>query len=313
MSDHGSTDDTGRDPATTRNTLSGAAGQVVQSGEINGDVHLWSGAGPRLVALVALVAVAGLASVAIIAWPRATPTAGLPNPADFPADLRVSADLSYNDEPPWGYVSASPTFPGPALISKIEHTNVSMDDSVAAALRHTDAAMLDTQTIRLHLEGPRDHPVRITDIKPVIVSKQPPLSGSLVWAQPQGTENSAEVQVYLDDPFPVLQTTKLGQRTLVPTGPLFPAKTINLNPGETSEVVVTALARKYSYEYKFAVVYESGNTLKTHVVDNNGQPFRLSGPNCEAHQVWSYHAAYVLSGDFSLQPAAHPQHMPGVC
>ncbi|EWM19766.1 hypothetical protein [Kutzneria sp. 744] len=307
MSDHGPMDDT--DPTSLQNILNGRADQVVQSGEIHGGVHVWSGAGPRWLALVAVLAVAGLVSVVIIAWPRASPTAASP----APADLRVSADLSYNDQPPWGYVSASPTFPGPTLITKVENTNISMDDSVAAALRHTDAAKLKTQTIRLHLEGPRDHPVRITDIKPVVVSRKPPLSGSLVWAKPQGGEESTEAAVYLDDQFPILQATKPVADGFVPAGPLFPAKTINLNPGETSEVVVTALADKGSYEYKFAVVYESGDTLSTQVVDNNGQPFRVSGLNCGPTRLASYGAAYLYEGKLGLTPADDPQHLAGMC
>ncbi|MFD1044335.1 hypothetical protein ACFQ1S_01360 [Kibdelosporangium lantanae] len=234
----------------------------------------------------------------------------MPN-GQAPSDLRVTADLSANDMGPWGYVSGSPDFPGAENVAKLAHPGAAEDDTIKRDIRTTaGAASLKHQLIRLHLEGPLGQEVAVTDIRPVIHTKQAPLNGSLVWAPPQGEENSSEVLLNLDDPFAVVRTSvyEESRRQRVPTAPFFPAHTIKLSDGETHEVVVTANATGYSYEYELAVVYQSGTEIKQVLVNDAGHTFRVSGIACIETHIASYRSAYELVGDFSVVRNPHPDH-----
>lgn len=309
--DDAPTDDAEENPGTTRNVQHGRAGRLIQARDIHGDIRLDDGRRRGWLVSVAVLGTAVVVAVMIIAWPHHDNTAS--GTSEAPSDLRVTADLSYDDQPPWGYVSGSSEFPGADLVSRLAKPNAASDTTVARDLRRTDAAKLGNQIIRLHFQGPRDHAVRITDIRPVIRSKRPPLNGSIVWALPQGEEESSEVQLYLDDQFPVLQGTKVGAAgRYFPTGPFFPSKTINLSRGETHEVVVTSIAHKHSYEYELVVVYQSSTGIQQQVVTDGGRPFRVSGIACTGADIASYHAAYLLRGDFSLRAERNPGHLDAI-
>ncbi|WP_433261894.1 hypothetical protein ACQPZF_28060 [Actinosynnema sp. CS-041913] len=307
MTGGGAEDESG----ATRNVHHGPVDRVVQARDIHGDVHL---TGPKLRAWLLPTAVLGVAVVVaalVVSWPSG-PTAANP---DAPPDLRVTADMTHNDQGPWGYVSESAEFPGPELLARLAQPMSAVDRTLIKDVRtQPNAVSLQQHTVRLHLEGSRDRPVRVTDIRPAVRRSTAPLSGSLVQVYPQGGEESSNVHLYLDDAFPSLMATtpvpspppgQSGKRE--PTGPFFPSSTINLAPGETHEVALTTFARLRAYEYELVVVHQEGDRLRETVVNDGGRPFRVSGLACSGPQEVSYRSAYLLATGFSVGPVPYPR------
>jgi hypothetical protein len=291
---------------STRNAQHGTADNVVQARDIHGDVHVTGRNNREWLVPAAVVIASVLVGVLIVVLPGRGPASG----GQAPAELRVTTDLSANDVGPWGYVSGSSDFPSAKIVERLSHPMAATDTAIKRDVRTTGAASLQHQLIRLHLEGPKEGEVTVTDIRPVIRTKQAPLNGSLVWAPPQGEENSSEVLLELDDAFPVVQASAYDQshRQRVPTGPFFPANTIKLSDGETHEVIITAETAEYSYEYELAVIYQSGAEIKQVIVNDAGRTFRVSGMSCSGAHIASYRSAYVLVGDFSVVAEQHPDH-----
>jgi hypothetical protein len=285
--------------SSSTNNIEGNAAQILQARDITGDVYVGKRpARPRWWLIGGLVVLLAAGTGAVV-WLRPS----------GPAELRVTADLSANDAGPWGYASEDPDFPGPELAARLARPGAAMDDAVAHDVRVTGAASLEHQVIRLHLEGPRSGQVVVTDIRPVIRRRVPPLNGALVWSQSQGSEDAAQTLLELDDRFPVLQAVVRdeGDHENFPAGPYFPAHTIKLTDGETSEVVVTASAAKGAYDYALAVFSQSGTEIKQTIVDDGGKPFRVTGFACRGNHEASYHVVYVTDNDFKLPRDPHPE------
>ncbi|MET8847930.1 hypothetical protein [Amycolatopsis sp. NPDC004625] len=271
---------------------------MLQTHTVNGDVYV----GRRRLRprwLLVGAAVVLLAGTGAVVWLRPS----------GPAELRVTADLSANDAGPWGYASEDPGFPGPELAARLARPGAGTDGAVAHDVRVSGAASLEQQVVRLHLEGPRSGQVVVTDIRPVIRKRVPPLGGGLVWSPSQGSEDSAQTLLELDDRFPVLQAVVRdpGGNRNFPAGPYFPAHTIKLTDGETGEVVVTASAAKGAYDYDLAVFSQSGTEIKQTIVDDGGKPFRVTGFACSGPHEAAYHVVYFADGDFSLPRDPHPE------
>ncbi|MDQ7807576.1 hypothetical protein Q5425_27895 [Amycolatopsis sp. A133] len=302
---------------SSNNVHSSQADQVVQVRDVFGNLSIGSDP-PRprpqsaswsrpwlIVGLAVLLATNGV----VWLWPTGS-TPETESDQGAPS-LSVIADLSANDNGPWGYASEDARFLGNNLVEKLSHPMAATDHALAREARLTGAASLRHQVIRLHLEGPQIGQVVVTDIRAAIRNKTSPLSGGLVWAPPQGPEDSAETLLELDDRFPVLQAAvrdDVHDRSF-PAGPYFPSHTIKLAADETSEIIVTASATTAAYDYELTVIYQSGSELKEAVVNNNGKPFRVTGFSCGGKHVASYRSAYILQGDFSVTPGPNPQHL----
>ncbi|WP_328610718.1 hypothetical protein OG943_16865 [Amycolatopsis sp. NBC_00345] len=326
------------EPGATANEVRGAADHVVLARDIHGDVHL--GIGRRAWwSLAGVLGAVVLVALTILAWPapdrgnQPTPdntanqsdqdnqeTAGSQgNPANQggqtagpatiePAGLRVTADLSYADESGWTYVSDSAAFPGPELLAELARPHAIPNPGLGQRVRTAPGAFAATQQIiRLHLEGPRDHSVRVTDIKLDLRAKRAVPRGTSISAPSQGDEDSAQILLTLDDRFPrAMNATRDSDGFLTPAGAYFPDHTINLADGETSDVVVTSRAARYAYEYDLVVVYQAGDQLRQKVVTDDGQPFRIAGVLCPRSDALAYRSEYQMAEDFSVQRLTEP-------
>ncbi|EOD64899.1 hypothetical protein [Amycolatopsis vancoresmycina] len=286
------------------NNVEGNAAQILQARDITGDVYVGKRPmRPRWWLIGGLVVLLAAGTGAVV-WLQPS----------GPAGLRVTADLSANDAGPWGYASEDPGFPGPELAARLARPGAVTDSALAHDVRVSGGASLLHQVIRLHLEGPRTGQVVVTDIRAVIRKRRPPLSGSLVWSPPQGAEDSAQTLLELDDRFPVLQSAvrdDVHDRN-IPAGPYFPTHTIKLTGGETSEVIVTASAAKGAYEYALAVFSQSGTEIKQTIVDDGGEPFRVSGFPCSGRGQAAYRTLYFGQADTTVSRQPDPQHFDGV-
>jgi hypothetical protein len=98
-------------------------------------------------------------------------------------------------------------------------------------------------------------------------------------------------------------------------GPEFPANTINLPAGGTSELIVTAVPHRFSYEYRLVVSYEVGDAIHEMTIDDGDKPFQVTGLNGPSSGKGSYGAAYLIAGDlsFTTQSDPHTLDFQGLC
>lgn len=315
MSDGIHASDADEQSTSTRNTHHGIAGQVIQTSVVEGDLNVGASSPRTWLLPAAIVITAVLVGAAIVAVPSNTQRTAADAAAQGPAELLVTVDLSANDLGPWAYASESPDFPGADLIRRMARPMAGVDPAIARDVRLSPGAVsVRHQLIRLHLEGPKGREIRVTDIRPVIRAKRPPLNGSLVSSPPQGEEPSSEVLLRLDDPFPVVQASIKDENKphRVPTGPFFPARTIKLNDGETHEVVLTVSADHHSYEYELTVSYQAGAEVRDVRVDNGGQSFHISGFACSGPNTASYASVHRSIGDYSMPSIPDPGHFSGL-
>ncbi|HUQ54929.1 hypothetical protein [Lentzea sp.] len=296
------------------------SGTVLQVRDIHGNVHLGNDNRAALWAYGSAVMAVFLLLVALVVLAPEKPG---PSPAEPtqaaagqsgsaqptttrvgtpPQELRVTADLSVNDRGPWAYVSDSPDFPDPELRAELSKPRGLTQPALIKRVRTTPGAFPEKEhLIRLHLEGPADHAVRVIDIRPVIRNKRDVPRGTSVATGTQGEESSTEVLLLLDEPFPVMRESVGLPAERQPGGPYFPGHTINLANGETSEVVITARAYKHAYEYDLVVAYQIGDQIKEMLVNDGGQPFRVSGRLCIADGRYPYDSRYGRGDNYELQ------------
>lgn len=284
----------------TGNELADVTGNVVQGRDFYGDVHFRSLRPRAWLWPAAFLAVCLVAASAILLWP------------DDDVGLQVTVDLSVSETPPWAFAGSSPDFPGASLAAKMARPFSPQDRRLPDELRAAGGVPVESQTVRLHLVGPHDGAVRVVDVRPVVRSTDAPIDEVLVHARGQGAEMSANLHLYLDDEFPVVQGTVEDDYLVrrVPTGPFFPGTTINLADGETHEVVLTTFAHDKSYEYVLEVEYQVGTETRVLSVDDGGRPLRITGLACAASGsgLASYGRMYdLVAEDFSLKPLAESE------
>ena len=279
------------------------ARNLVQARDVHGGIHLerggraaWWWFGGAATAVIVLLAV-----LVVSRWDRPERNTGV-----APAQFRVTADLSVNDEKPWAYVSDSAVFPDPELLDRLSQRDGVLDPVLVRRVRTTPGAFpLSEQTIRLHLEGPADHDVRVTGIRPVVRTERDVPRGTALKTNGEGSEASVQVFLALDDPFPVAREAVERVPGLPePGNPFFPGHTISLVRGETGEVVLTARARDHAYEYDLLVTYQVGDRVEEVTVNDGGQPFRISGRACRVAGSSPYAVELKMGLHYGLEPAA---------
>ncbi|NUT48200.1 MAG: hypothetical protein HOV94_12960 [Saccharothrix sp.] len=295
------------DAGTTNVQAGSTAEVVVQARDIHGDVHVGTrGRAVRWAVGGMAVAVAVLATALVVSRWGEPSGSRPPGAAAGPLDLRVTADLSSNDEQPWAFVSDSTDFPDPGLLAELSRRDGVLDPALVERVRTTPGAFPSgRQVIRLHLEGPVDRDVRVTGIRPVVRAERDVPRGTRVSASGQSGEPSVQVFLDLDEPFPVLrEAVEQPDSSFEPGGPYFPGHTVSLVDGGTDEVVVTVRAREHAYEYHLLVSYQDGDRVKEVAVDDGGRPFRISGRVCVVGGVRSYEVQYGMGTDYALRTVA---------
>ncbi|MBO3752522.1 hypothetical protein J5X84_41245 [Streptosporangiaceae bacterium NEAU-GS5] len=209
--------------------------------------------------------------------PASTPS---PSPTTAPeppivVDL-VKEDHDY-DHLPISWVLRDPTvFSRPALdwISKLTraskaHAGGSRDPWF---YQHA-AARADLTAIKLIVHGNRDKKVRILSMR-TIKRCSAPLHGTLFYS-PLGGASDEIVRIYFDldkpDPLP-LQLDGKGRVG----GNYFSKRTISLKRDEDIVFQIIADTERYYCEFRFALNVLADGRQQTVIVDNHGQPWRVS-------------------------------------
>lgn len=138
------------------------------------------------------------------------------------------------------------------------------------------AYAVDGMTIHVTIEGKRNEAINITNVRPVVVRREPPIDGPSIYMGTEGGGYTDNLSFDLDSPQPVAQEIHYPD----PIQPFFDHKRITLKNGETDSLVLDLSAVKAAYSFVIAVDYEVGGKQLSQTLDMNGQPFRVTPSLC---------------------------------
>jgi len=136
-------------------------------------------------------------------------------------------------------------------------------------LRRRKSMRLRVMTVTVVIQGLRDSPIRIVDVRPRILSKGKRPSGTcLVFPPPQGESPHRKVRVNLDTYRPDKGRS------------VFMGKSVDLKRDERLTVELTVSAERAAYEWDVEVLYDydGGELRRSHMGLPDGEPFRVTGP-----------------------------------
>ncbi|NJP92829.1 hypothetical protein HCN51_25790 [Nonomuraea sp. FMUSA5-5] len=221
---------------------------------------------PRLLAAGILVV---LGAIAVSAWPTLT---------DAAQDLSGTPVL---DGTATTRINVGDSLALPGELTADEQSILlrePSDDEFARLMSRHRAARLNSMDVVLVLEGRRNAPIRIIDVRPRVLRSGPPPAGTCLTVPAQGDAGEFEVKADLDE-----QRPSGGGSRFLP-------KSIDLAFGERATISFTSRARHRWHEWDIEVVYtqKAGDGVRSMFFRApDGEPFRLSGPAEKYATVWN--------------------------
>ena len=240
-----------------------------------------------------------------------------PEPPDGPAPPKAEA-LRVVDVRPVPRLSGDASWLHPSPIgggrfdrlqSRLRGSGSVLDEAADAVMREAGAIPATVSTMELELEGNSAQPVRITRVQAEIVKCGPPLAGTLFYSPPQGSLVVEGLGFDLDSPDPYAQNVLPGPDDVGPprfSGDYFAEHEHRLKKHDqvTFQFAARSFEQDCSFRYRFDLSVNGQRT--TQLVDNDGEPFRVSGlirqgnwrtpVDCAAYQRY-YLANHLGQGD----------------
>ncbi|MFT4398042.1 hypothetical protein ACLTEW_24265 [Gordonia lacunae] len=153
----------------------------------------------------------------------------------------------------------------------------------------------DFTTVVMTLATNLVEPVTVIDIRPIKECAEP-FNGTYfqVYRQGSGANPNVKLGVDLDNPDPHAQ--QLDDQGLLTDSVYFADNNVVLKPREPITFSVAALTRRYGCSFKFEVLVATPAGTVTQVVDNSGEPFRVTAkapPKDPLFPLSGYSVAYV--------------------
>lgn len=148
------------------------------------------------------------------------------------------------------------------------------------------AALASAGYTDVTLVGNAPSTVTITGLD-VVKDCQAPFTGTLFYAEAQGSGDTIKLGFNLDNPVPYAQNA--GDDIATYTGRFFQDHVIRLNPGETQTMAIGVFAQHHScsFTFKMTVTGPSGTVVET--IDYHGKPFEISA----LQKTSAYQSLYV--------------------
>ncbi|TYB56803.1 hypothetical protein FXF51_42600 [Nonomuraea sp. PA05] len=171
-------------------------------------------------------------------------------------------------------------------------------EGAAAALRTLGGVETTQSTYELELEGNRQKPVRITNMR-LDANCREPLTDTLFFSPPQGDAPTVKIGFDLDSPNPIAQYAK--EHEDGPgfpyrfTGDYFADQKYELKNGEQATFRVTARTFKHYCEFRIRLSLLADSKPATQIIDDMGRPFRISAKVASKDSVghvWADCSAY---------------------
>jgi hypothetical protein len=217
-------------------------------------------------------------------------------------DLAVRVDVVHLGDQGHSMVAAGDHPPTKEERAAIGSFNWEGNEQISAALRRRGWFELEQLTLRVALQGRSNQEVRIVDIRPTQIERTPPLGGTLYFMPPQAVGEVIQLLLNMDEPQPVMRAVQdVDEWGPVPGQPYFETTTVSLADREREVAVIRASAQRAAVRFKLKLDYLLGGELKSIVIDDAGQPFRISPLNCVRRGVASYRRVHEWGG-----PVARP-------
>jgi hypothetical protein len=238
------------------------------------------------------------------------------NPLSTKDDLRRGPDFSVGvdvvrlDDEGRSAVTQNEFRPSVAQVRMLARPNSATTAGFTGLLRSIGAVNLDTVTVRVTLTGHRNQQINIEDIRPLIVARSAPLSGSLLCVPSQGGAPTMNMLFDMDRPLPVAHDVKFGNDDGTDSGgnsregigpPFFGQRTITLQDNEQQVLLIRTVTRQHYVAFRLEATYMLGSQKKKAVIDDHGKPFQVSAlvPTA-AGATPVYRSIYAMRPDFSL-------------
>lgn len=225
-------------------------------------------------------------------------------------DFSVGIDVERLDDEGRSAVTKEEFRPNAGQMRMLARPNSAATADFTGLLRSIGAVNLETVTVRVTLTGHRNQQIDIEDIRPLIVARSAPLSGSLLCVPSQGGASMMNMMFDMDRPFPVAHDLKFGndagtdgggnpQEGLGPA--FFGQRTITLQDNEQQVLLIRAVTRQHYVAFRLEATYMLGSQKKKAVIDDHGEPFKVSAlAPTPAGGTPVYRSVYAMRADFSL-------------
>ncbi len=158
-------------------------------------------------------------------------------------------------------------------------------DKVMRELRAAGAANPDELFLRLTLEGRRNQPIFVDDVRPVDIHRTAPLKGAFLDLPPQDGGETQKMVFDFDEAVPrarkaVESESPESTEEFTPGGLFFHTETLTVKDAVQDSLVIKSMATRKAVTFKIRVDYRIGDTSRHLTIDDHGRPFALTPVNC---------------------------------
>jgi hypothetical protein len=143
--------------------------------------------------------------------------------------------------------------------------------------------------LTLVLEGRRTQTVRVIDVRPRVVSRGPPFTGTLLTRTAEGEQEVPNLVGNLDLPLPTFRDSSQAEQSY------FQTHQVDLAKNERFAFGLRVVGRRASYVWDIEVTYlDRSGSHTMYVSGPDGRPFRLAG---QLDDITGYAVRYRRSDD----------------
>ncbi|WP_433812600.1 hypothetical protein [Actinomadura scrupuli] len=194
-------------------------------------------------------------------------------------------------------------------------------DKLIAELRAAGAANPDELYLLIRLEGRRNQPLFVDDVRPVDIKRARPYAGTLVNIPPQEGGDTSKMIFNFDEVDPrAHQAIGPEGGPYKPGGLFFNDKTLTIKDGEQDSILVKSITTRSAVTFEIQIDYRIGGRPKHLKIDNRGRPFALTPFNCTKRTELtkngfnpgevSYQDIWTLGATSGIDHVSDPAHHP---
>jgi len=194
--------------------------------------------------------------------------------------------------------------PNSALAQLLKVPDAIANPDMFKEIRAAGGVDLNEISIKIIASNTHGSLLRILDIEPVSLVRNPPLDGTMfLMPTHQGIDDSIPLVINLDDPMPLTRAIDEGMS-------FFDYYTVSLKTGEQQVFDFKAETARYDALFALNVVYLIDGQKKQQTIDNNGHPFHVVAPRIDqASATYSYQRIYEMQTDFSMKEVPDPHRV----
>ncbi|MEV0223799.1 hypothetical protein [Streptomyces sp. NPDC050704] len=219
----------------------------------------------------------------------------------FGPDFSVSTDTMLLDDEGTSMVTRGDYRPSREVLRFMSRPGAAATEEFGDVIRSNGGVKVQDVTLRITLTGHRNQGINILDIRPHIVKREAPWSGTYFRSPSEAGSPTMSMMFDMDRPFPVAREVEFnGGESPVPGKPFFSQRTITLRDNEQQVVLVRVTTARYYVAFKLDVTYMLGHEEKKTVIDDDGKPFQVSAPLDMRGTKVPYRRFFERRSDFSL-------------